>query len=62
MFSLDIAMSTLAPSVFVHFNERGLLSFHVLDPGEGDSVRGLYTGHYPGLVRPMLPWTTESLA
>lgn len=61
MFSIDIAMSTMAPAVIIHFNERGLLSFHVHDGGEGDSVRGHYAGPYPGIVRPMLPWVTEPL-
>jgi lipopolysaccharide transport system ATP-binding protein len=61
MFSVDIAMSTMAPAVIIHFNERGLLSFHVHDDGQGDSVRGIYAGPYPGIVRPMLPWVTEPL-
>ena len=61
MFSIDIAMSTMAPAVIIHFNERGLLSFHVHDTDEGDSVRGIYAGPFPGVVRPMLPWTTERL-
>lgn len=33
--------------------------FFIFDPLEGDSVRGKTTGSYPGIVRPMLDWTTE---
>ncbi len=60
MFSVDVAISTPDP-VIVHAFERGLFSFNVMDPGEGDSLRGLYGGPFPGAVRPMLPWKTESL-
>jgi len=60
MFSIDFAISTLDP-VIVHLHERGLLSFRIHDPAEGDSVRGIFAGPFPGVVRPMLPWTTEPL-
>ena len=43
MFSVDVAISTVDP-VIVHVHERGLFSFHVHDPGEGDSARGIYRG------------------
>jgi lipopolysaccharide transport system ATP-binding protein len=36
------------------------ISFEVLDPGEGDSARGIFAGHWRGVVRPMLEWTTET--
>jgi lipopolysaccharide transport system ATP-binding protein len=35
------------------------VSFHVQDPGEGDSARGLFGGQWQGVVRPLLEWTTE---
>jgi lipopolysaccharide transport system ATP-binding protein len=35
------------------------VSFHVQDPGEGDSAKGLFTGQWKGVVRPLLEWTTE---
>jgi lipopolysaccharide transport system ATP-binding protein len=38
-----------------------VVSFHVFDPGEGDSARGLYSGQWRGVVRPLLEWTTEEL-
>jgi lipopolysaccharide transport system ATP-binding protein len=60
MFSADVAISTADP-VIVHVLERGLFSFRVHDPGEGDSVRGTFGGPIPGAVRPMFPWKTEPL-
>ena len=38
---------------------RDAVSFHVQDPGEGDSARGQFTGQWQGVVRPLLEWTTE---
>jgi lipopolysaccharide transport system ATP-binding protein len=38
---------------------RLAVSFHVQDPGEGDSARGLFAGQWQGVVRPLLEWTTE---
>jgi hypothetical protein len=35
------------------------VSFHVHDPGEGDSSKGRFPGHMRGPVRPLLEWTTE---
>ena len=35
------------------------ISFEVLDPGEGDSARGLFAGQWRGVVRPLLDWTVE---
>jgi len=32
-------------------------SFEVLDPGEGDSARGQFSGEWRGVVRPLLEWT-----
>jgi lipopolysaccharide transport system ATP-binding protein len=36
------------------------ISFEVLDPGEGDSARGIFAGQWRGVVRPMLEWTCEN--
>jgi lipopolysaccharide transport system ATP-binding protein len=35
------------------------ISFEVLDPGEGDSARGIFAGQWRGVVRPKLEWTLE---
>jgi lipopolysaccharide transport system ATP-binding protein len=51
------AMSTHDP-LSVHFNEPEVVAFQVVDSFEGDSARGDYAGPMPGIVRPLLDWTT----
>lgn len=48
-----------AQSVYVHVRERDVIAFHVVDNIEGESARGAFAGHLPGVVRPMLQWTTS---
>ncbi len=56
--SVQASVVTLAaPKLWPHAN--GSVVFHVQDPGEGDSARGLFTGQWKGVVRPLLEWTTE---
>jgi lipopolysaccharide transport system ATP-binding protein len=52
------AISTYYP-MNVHVFERDVVVFHVADSLDGDSARGDYGGHMPGVVRPMFRWTTE---
>lgn len=42
-----------------HVAEGDVVAFHVVDPNLGDSVRGSVGGNWPGVLRPMLGWTTE---
>ena len=58
-FSVDIAVSTHVPLVRVHALVKGPVSFEVVDSFDGDSARGDYMGEYPGVVRPIVDWTTE---
>jgi lipopolysaccharide transport system ATP-binding protein len=53
----DVAITTFAP-FDVHFHERSVVGFEVIDSLDGDSVRGDYAGHLPGVVRPSLEWET----
>jgi len=56
--SVQASVVTLAaPKLWPHANAS--VVFHVQDPGEGDSARGLFTGQWKGVVRPLLEWTTE---
>jgi lipopolysaccharide transport system ATP-binding protein len=58
--SVDVSVCSLdSPKLHHHANEREVVSFHVQDPAEGDSARGLFTGQWKGVVRPLLDWTTE---
>jgi lipopolysaccharide transport system ATP-binding protein len=43
----------------VLYNQRDLAGFTVVDDIRGDSVRGSYTGKFPGVVRPELTWKTR---
>jgi len=52
------AISTMDP-VKVHFYERDAVAFQIVDSLDGDSARGDYAGPYPGVVRPLLRWTTK---
>ncbi len=54
---VDAAISTMDP-VTVHVHERDAVAFQVVDSLDGDSARGGYAGHIPGIVRPLLDWTT----
>jgi lipopolysaccharide transport system ATP-binding protein len=51
------AISTMDP-VKVHFYETDAVAFQVIDSLDGDSARGDFAGHMPGVVRPLLHWTT----
>jgi lipopolysaccharide transport system ATP-binding protein len=53
----DVAITTFKP-MNVHFHEKSVVGFQVIDSIDGDSVRGDYAGHLPGIVRPMLEWRT----
>ena len=52
------AVSTYNP-LRIHFYEREAVAFQVVDTLDGDSARGDFAGHVPGVVRPMLEWTTQ---
>jgi homopolymeric O-antigen transport system ATP-binding protein len=54
------AVSTMDP-VEIHFFERDAVAFQVIDKLEGDSARGDFAGTFPGVVRPMLRWTTSTI-
>ena len=58
MLFVDASMNTLDPFIF-QYQSRSAVAFLVTDSLEGDSARGDWTGHMPGVVRPMLKWTTR---
>lgn len=43
----------------LQFHERSVVAFLVSDSLDGDSARGDYSKNMPGVVRPLLEWTTE---
>jgi len=54
----DVAITTFV-SFEVPFHEQSVVGFNVTDSIDGDSVRGDYAGHLPGVVHPSFEWKTE---
>lgn len=46
------------PATVLHAQERNAVAFQVVDSPAGDSARGDYLGPMPGVIRPLLNWTT----
>jgi lipopolysaccharide transport system ATP-binding protein len=57
-FLVQAAISTLDPAI-THCFEPDAVAFHVADTVDGDSARSDYAGPMPGVVRPMLEWSTQ---
>ncbi len=57
-YSVQAALSTLEP-LMVHACERDAVGFQVVDRQTGDTARGDYVGPMPGVIRPLLKWTTD---
>ncbi len=47
------------PSTILHARAKNAVAFQVLDEPGGLSARGDYAGPMPGVVRPLLEWTTR---
>ena len=45
--------------ITVLFSENDVVAFQVMDSFDGDSARGDYGGRMPGIVRPLLEWSTQ---
>jgi lipopolysaccharide transport system ATP-binding protein len=59
-FLVGVAVSTMVP-LTVHAWEPDTVAFEVVDSTDGTTARGDYAGPMPGVVRPMLSWTTENV-
>jgi len=58
IFSVLAAVVTYNPDL-VHVIEPNAVSFQIVDHSDGDGVRGVYGGSWPGLIRPMLEWEVD---
>lgn len=58
-YIIAAAISTLDP-VTVHFYERDVVAFQMIDTLDGDSARREYAGFMPGVIRPLLHWETRA--
>jgi homopolymeric O-antigen transport system ATP-binding protein len=60
LVTVDAGVCSLgAPKLVSHAGCNDAVSFHVQDPGEGDSAKGMFVGQLKGVVRPLLEWTTD---
>ncbi len=57
VFFINCFMITLNPDG-IQFAERNAVSFNVIDSFGGETARGDYKKTMPGILRPMLKWTT----
>ncbi len=57
---VHVSLMSHQPSTVLHAEARNVVAFHVVDSQSGDSARGDYVGPMPGVVRPLLSWTTET--
>jgi lipopolysaccharide transport system ATP-binding protein len=51
-------VSTMVP-LYCCFYESDAVAFHAVDGCQGDSARGDFNGDMPGVVRPLLEWSTR---
>lgn len=59
-FSVTSGMAA-AGGITPHFVEADSVTFNIFDSLDGDSSRGEHGGSFPGVVRPMLDWSTEKI-
>ena len=59
MMFVGPAMGSVVEPRIPTIYKRDVVSFQVVDSLEGDSARGDATGRLPGVVRPLLEWTTQ---
>ncbi|HEX2270107.1 MAG TPA: hypothetical protein VHH35_11255, partial [Pyrinomonadaceae bacterium] len=52
------AVSSMEP-LKIHFFARDIVAFQVIDSLDGTTARGDYAGPMPGIVRPLLNWTSQ---
>ncbi|MGH9942234.1 MAG: ABC transporter ATP-binding protein [Pyrinomonadaceae bacterium] len=56
---VHVSLMSHFPATRLHARERHAVAFQVVDQQDGDSARGDYVGPMPGVVRPLLSWTTD---
>jgi lipopolysaccharide transport system ATP-binding protein len=56
---VHVSIMSHFPATVLHAHERNALAFQVVESPSNESARGDYIGPMPGVVRPLLPWTTD---
>ena len=60
LITVDVGVCSIGTlKLHPHAGANDAVSFHVQDPGEGDSAKGRFAGQVHGVVRPLLEWTTR---
>lgn len=59
LLTVNVTLWKLEPSRAMEFHQKDVVAFQVIDSLEGDSARGDWVGNLPGIIRPLLKWTTE---
>jgi len=59
---VGVAISTYHPAFVIHLYERDAVAFQVFDSLDGDTARGDFAGHVPGVVRPLVNWSTRYIS
>ncbi|MGH9882315.1 MAG: polysaccharide ABC transporter ATP-binding protein [Pyrinomonadaceae bacterium] len=54
-----VSIMSHVPTTILHAHETNAVAFQVIDSQPANSARGDYVGPMPGVVRPLLEWTTE---
>lgn len=60
LHSVSVAIMSYNPFI-IHFHELEAISFSTFDSFTETSVRGVYGGNFPGIIRPLLNWKTHKL-
>jgi lipopolysaccharide transport system ATP-binding protein len=55
----QVSIMSHFPATVQHAHEPNAVAFQVIDSQTGDSARGEYAGPMPGVMRPLLRWTSE---
>jgi lipopolysaccharide transport system ATP-binding protein len=58
LFFVSCSLITRNPDT-VQFDENQIIAFRAIDAGGEGTARGDWTGEMPGVVRPLLEWTTD---
>ena len=60
LITVDVGVCSIGTlKLHPHTGANDAVSFHIQDPGEGDSAKGRFAGQVHGVVRPLLEWTTR---
>jgi lipopolysaccharide transport system ATP-binding protein len=54
-----VSVMSHVPKTTLHAQARHAVAFQIIDSQQGDSARGDYIGPIPGVMRPLLGWTTR---